>query len=396
MQSRRYLPRALPLVMAAHVAACGGGDEMVSPTTGVLVVTTSTAGADIDPDGYTLQIGNQPVGIAPSATVQVPDLPPGQYSISLGGIAANCTVAGSAQRVAVVQDRDTSRVQFAIACVTRGPAATSSHILFEGFLDGVLDLYVMNADGDSVRDLEADIEFAGFPSLSPDGKTVAFDRFHDDDDHLVIRSLTGKDDREIPAEFFYGPSAWSRDGSKLALVASSVDVPSSTEIWVVNRDGTGLRMLTHLGGLNTDPSWSPDGTQLVLVHEDSVVSVDQAYLVDADGSNPRQLTDIEDGVARPAWSPDGSRIAFDAWSSDGGESDIFVMPPIPGATVTRLTFEAGLDQSPSWSPDGTRLAFASDRVDKVVQIFSMDADGSHQVQLTHTTGFSANSPDWEQ
>ena len=52
-----------------------------------------------------------------------------------------------------------------------------------------------------------------------------------------------------------------------------------------------------------------------------------------------------------------------------------------GSSPTRLTRNNAADYSPAWSPDGERLAFVSDR-DGQNEIYVMNADGSHQTQMT--------------
>jgi TolB protein len=90
--------------------------------------------------------------------------------------------------------------------------------------------------------------------------------------------------------------------------------------------------------------------------------------------------------------PDGSLIAFSTFAGDGA-SEIFVMPPTPGAEPTRLTFDPAFDVAPDWSPDGTRLAFMSDRDGGNYQIYTMAADGGNPRRLTWDLP-SNDSPDW--
>jgi TolB protein len=79
-------------------------------------------------------------------------------------------------------------------------------------------------------------------------------------------------------------------------------VGSGGDIYVVNADGSGLRRLTQ----GMDPSWSPDGTQVVFARWTEPWGI---YAINADGSNERLL--FSSSVARsPVFSPDGSEIAF--------------------------------------------------------------------------------------
>lgn len=109
---------AFALVPVLYLAACGGGEDAAAPVAaGTLEITTSTAGAELDPDGYTFQIDggpNNPIG--PSATERV-DLPPGSHSVQLTGLATDCTVADNPRSVTVVGG-DTTAASFAITCIS--------------------------------------------------------------------------------------------------------------------------------------------------------------------------------------------------------------------------------------------------------------------------------------
>jgi hypothetical protein len=79
-------------------------------------------------------------------------------------------------------------------------------------------------------------------------------------------------------------------------------VGSGGDIYVVNGDGTELRRVSE----GIDPSWSPDGTQVVFARWTEPWGI---YSINADGSNERLV--FSSSVARsPVFSPDGSQIAF--------------------------------------------------------------------------------------
>src|SRR3954454_4153804 len=87
----------------------------------------------------------------------------------------------------------------------------------------------------------------------------------------------------------------------------------------------------------------------------------------------------------PAWSADGQKVAF-AGASAPGKYAVYSMNA-DGSGVTRLTSTTQTYQVPTWSPDGSKIAFTRDGV-----IWTMNADGSEQVQVTGGTN-PAWSPD---
>ena len=144
--------------------------------------------------------------------------------------------------------------------------------------------------------------------------------------------------------------------------------------------------LTDHEGADDQPSWSPDGTQLVFrSNRDGKLDI---YVMGSDGSNPTRLT-AEDYNGSPSWSPDGTKIAFSSGDTDGDA--IYVMGS-DGSDATRLTYQ-GNNGSPSWSPDGARIAFASTPTPSAnLEIYVMGSDGSNLTRLTDT-GWN-DSPVW--
>jgi Tol biopolymer transport system component len=61
---------------------------------------------------------------------------------------------------------------------------------------------------------------------------------------------------ESPGDF---DPVWSPTGKRIAFVRKSEEVV--TDVYVVNRDGSGLRQLAHSGDAG-EPAWSPDGRSI--------------------------------------------------------------------------------------------------------------------------------------
>jgi hypothetical protein len=120
-RSPRSLRRSAARVLAfAAISllwqACSGEDITTPPTTGEIRVTTSTSGADPDPDGYSVTLDTLPgVAIGTNASV-VLTTDPGDHTVELEGLAPNCGVADGASRSVAVVAGDTADVSFAVSC----------------------------------------------------------------------------------------------------------------------------------------------------------------------------------------------------------------------------------------------------------------------------------------
>lgn len=131
--------------------------------------------------------------------------------------------------------------------------------------------------------------------------------------------------------------------------------------------------------LNINPSWSPDGCQLVF--ESRQHGTASLYVINVDGTGERRLTWTTGDDTHPSWSPDGSRIVYD--SNRDGEWNLYAIKP-DGTDDRRLTFPGAartltFARHPAWSPDGRRIAFDSER-DTDEEVFVMN--GSNLTRLT--------------
>ena len=107
------------------------------------------------------------------------------------------------------------------------------------------------------------------------------------------------------------------------------------------------------------------------------------------GGQARRLTATPGVETDPRFSPDGSQIAFTA--TVGGNTDVYVMPT-GGGDPTRLTYHPGADRVRGWTPDGKRVVFGSARVSPPHQsyfrLFAMPLDGGLPEPLPMPRAFS--------
>jgi len=162
---------------------------------------------------------------------------------------------------------------------------------------------------------------------------------------------------------------WSPNGHAIVFASNRAMTGSPNgwmeQVYLKNLDGSGVRRLTREGRDAGEPSFSPDGKQIVYRASNGADPTTGAIdLVGADGSHRRSLTPgLHGDPILPTWSPNGRWIAFiedieftpaDLTSPPSDYADLYVVRP-DGTDLHRLaTYVA--DYSLAWSPDSRKIA----------------------------------------
>ena len=170
-------------------------------------------------------------------------------------------------------------------------------------------IYVVNADGSNPRPLFAFGPGRSVDGLtwSPDGTKLAFvGRGAGLGSCIFVMNANGSGAVCLGDTQGSGDSpAWSPDGSQLAFVRSDYLLGSS-DIWLINPDGSGATNLTQGNpALAAAPAWSPDGSRLVFSGEGRVEGVDQdvaqLFVINRDGTGLQQLDTGGWNASGPTW-----------------------------------------------------------------------------------------------
>jgi len=193
-----------------------------------------------------------------------------------------------------------------------------------------LEIWVMDDDGSDQRMVGR----GDWPAWSPDGRRIAFMRWGSDPGpedvyngptgDVYVMNADGSRVRLLAATHpDRSRPRWSPDGRWIAFASPSDGGPGCTGIYITEVDGPKQEGLDHGAGCRSGgPSWSPDGKQIAFFSSRGSNSFDMGiYVVNRDGSSLRRLTPTWDGdrprsMLWPSWSPDGSRIAY-TFDSDG-------------------------------------------------------------------------------
>lgn len=152
---------------------------------------------------------------------------------------------------------------------------------FEGDPSTLMDLYVMDADGGSVRRLTDTLGYDGGPFFSADGSRIVWRQF-EPKGHLA-------------------------------------------EIWTMRPDGSDKRQVTRLGVMSWTPFFHPSGDYIIFANNAQGYGNFELYLVDSQGARePVRVTQSAGFDGLPVFTPDGRRLAWASSRTPDKKAQIFI------------------------------------------------------------------------
>lgn len=222
------------------------------------------------------------------------------------------------------------------------------------------------------------------PRLSPDGKKMLYEaRLENRQIELRLMNLENKKTSVIfktapdyPPRYSLAP-AWSPDGQKIAFTDRA---NGNSDIFLMNADGSDVRILTNEPLADSIPIFSPDGTEIIFARD--FYGTARLYRMDLQGGNQRRLTEKQGYEMTPAFSSDGATLAFSG-DRDGRGLEIYALDFANPNNEKLLAARRFHDTSPAFSPDGKRIAFVGIG-DGNAEIYLINSDGTGLFRLTHT------------
>lgn len=177
-------------------------------------------------------------------------------------------------------------------------------------------------------------------------------------------------------------------------------------IYTANPDGSNLKLLTDAPGYNAEATITRDGKHIVFT---STRNGDlDIYTMDANGKHVKQLTHELGYDGGPFWSYDGKKIVYRAEHPKNAEEEkdykdllskglirpgnleIWVMNA-DGSHKHQVTHNGAANFGPYWHPDGKRIIFASNMADpkngRDFDLYIINEDGTGLEQITHYKDF---------
>jgi TolB protein len=222
-------------------------------------------------------------------------------------------------------------------------------IVAEMWPGGNRDIYRMGIDGNDVVKLSTSLSTDANPTVI-NGRVV-FSSYRNGNADLYSVSLNGgTETRLTTATTNETLPALSPDGTQLAWVQAPTGGLTKVYRGDANAAGAVLATPGFADGIQTSPSWAPNGALAFTMANASSADI---YGVAAAGDTAKLLTGSSSADVEPAYSVDGSKIAFA--SNRTGDTELYLYD-VSTKAVTRLTTRSGSDGAPTWLSDG-RIVF---------------------------------------
>jgi len=356
----------------------------------LVVVACSSATPTAAPSPTVAAQATQPVTAQPTTSLTQPTVPLLPTVETPGAAGSSPTPTKFA--VAVASPTNTAAPKPSATTAPK-PVALSGKMAYTvvtGEAPKYHTVWVANVDGTGARQI---LTHASYPSLSPDGKSVAYlGNPEGKSAGLYIANADGGGLMNAPIVTDPGVCClrWSNDGTWIVYALSSRPNFPGGDLYKIKIDGF-FKTIIKLGVTGNGTAFSPDGKQIVYSGSLPNQNPLGLIIVSADGSAPRQITIDNGGTAE--WSPRGDKVVYAA-NDSAGHRQVFVINP-DGSGKKQLTNGKGNEGQPAWSRDGSAIFWRSDQNGTAWAIFVMNADGSNPRKLIDNVSPDSTFWGWE-
>lgn len=245
-------------------------------------------------------------------------------------------------------------------------------------------LAIMDQDGANQRSLSNGSAIVLTPRFSPTRQEITYMSYEGGQPQVYLLQLeTGQ--RELVGNFpgmTFAPR-FSPDGQKVILSLGRDD--GNSNIFSMDLRSRTTTRLTDSGSIDTSPSYSPDGSQVVFTSDRG--GQPQIYKMGADGSGQARVSFGGGSYSTPVWSPRGDLIAFTKQTA--GEFQIGVMRT--DGSGERILSTGFQQEGPTWAPNGRYIMFFKDGAGGP-KLYSIDLTGRNEQAIPSKN--YASDPAW--
>ncbi|MHA7883420.1 Tol-Pal system beta propeller repeat protein TolB [Nitratireductor rhodophyticola] len=247
-------------------------------------------------------------------------------------------------------------------------------------------LAIMDQDGANQRFLTDGRAIVLTPRFSPTRQEITYMSYEGGQPQVYLLQLeTGQ--RELVGNFpgmTFAPR-FSPNGQQ--IVMSLLRDDGNSNIFAMDLRSRNTTRLTTSNAIDTSPSYSPDGSQIVFTSDRGGRA--QIYVMSASGGDPKRISFGDGTYSTPVWSPRGDLIAFT--KQTGGEFQIGVMRT--DGSGERILSSGFLQEGPTWAPNGRVVMFFRQPAGSAgPQLYSIDLTGRNEQKIP--TANYGSDPAW--
>ncbi len=244
------------------------------------------------------------------------------------------------------------------------------------------------------------------PAWSPDSKQIAYTRCEIYDQEkgrkipsceLFVMTVATRETRQLTHnEVYDGQPSWSPDGQQIVYRREETD---GSSLRVIKADGSNDVEIVACPRPCSTPAWSPTNALIAFQMVTSATiettgdSPSNLYLIRSDGGEPRQLTQGTQPVWRPRWSPDGKQIVFRRVA----DQPIRVIDVATGEEAAYGVQDVRGPDEPTFTPDGSAIIFSAYGSAQGQRLYRLNrADGSIGLLLNAADDYPSDmkEPAW--
>jgi TolB protein len=246
-------------------------------------------------------------------------------------------------------------------------------------------LAIMDQDGANYMDLTDGNHLVLTPRFDPKSQRAIYLSYKNRAPQVFLLDIQTGNQRLLGN--FPGMSFAPRFAPEGSHAIMSIARDGTTDIYEIGLNDQRLHKLTGgVGTINTSPSYSPTGKQIVFTSDRG--GQPQLYTMNRDGSSQKRISFGDGSYSTPVWSPRGDFIAFT--KQKGGTFYIGVMRA--DGSGERLLTNSWMDEGPTWSPNGRVIMFSRQQMGQGYQLFAIDLTGYNERKIETPT--DASDPAW--
>jgi uncharacterized protein YjdB len=183
-----------------------------------------------------------------------------------------------------------------------------TRVVFSSNRSGNFDVFLMDADGQSLRRLTSSPSHDGEPTWTPDGNRIVYTTASGTSTHIAIMENDGNESRQLTtaAGGNHSPTI-SPDGRTIAFVSART---GNHSLHTMGLDGSNQRRLTRSSGRETTPQYSRTGDLFYVAGRGGGSRGSRVMKIAARGGSSSAVLETEDPITSIAVSRDGERLAY--------------------------------------------------------------------------------------